>query len=84
MKPKFVMDATENATETDNAHLNATQKAIIMEIKNNPYVTYDELAVMLKLNRSTIYRAIKVLINISYLRRVGGDKGGHWEIIADY
>ena len=38
MKPKFVMDATENATEnateTDNAHLNATQKAIIMEIKN--------------------------------------------------
>ena len=68
--------ATENATEKTNK----TQQGILHLIKENKYLTYDEIAKQLSLERTTVWRNIKKLQEKGLLRRVGPDKGGHWEI----
>jgi hypothetical protein len=49
-------------------------------IKANPTITRDELSEKLGMAPSSIQRYIDVL-KIDRIRRVGGDFGGHWEII---
>ena len=67
----------ENATEKTNK----TQQGILHLIKENKYLTYDEIAKQLSLERTTIWRNIKILQEKELLRRVGPDKGGYWEVI---
>jgi hypothetical protein len=49
-------------------------------IKANPTITRDELSEKLGMAPSSIQRYVDVL-KIDRIRRVGGDFGGHWEII---
>ena len=63
---------TENDTEND------TEKTIISAIKSNPYVSQEALAKLCNKSRITISRIIK---KSNKIKRVGPDKGGHWEII---
>ena len=72
--------ATENATENATEKTNKTQQGILHLIKENKYLTYDEIAKQLSLERTTVWRNIKKLQEKGLLRRVGPDKGGHWEI----
>ena len=77
-----IENATENATEKTNK----TQQGILHlikenKIKENKYLTYDEIAKQLSLERTTIWRNIKILQEKELLRRVGPDKGGYWEVI---
>ena len=72
-----IENATENATEKTNK----TQQGILHLIKENKYLTYDEIAKQLSLERTTIWRNIKILQEKELLRRVGPDKGGYWEVI---
>ena len=46
----------------------------------NPYTKKDEMAEIIGVNASTIMRNIEFMRN-RYLRRVGSDKNGFWEII---
>ena len=64
----------ENDTEND------TEKIIISAIKSNPYVSQEALARLSNKSRITISIIIK---KSNKIKRVGPDKGGHWEII-DY
>ena len=43
--------------------------------------TYDELAEKFGVSRSAIKKQIRNLRNAGRLRRVGPDKGGHWEVL---
>ena len=45
-------------------------------------MTQKQMAEELGINRSAIQRHISNLKNAGKLRRVGPDKGGHWEVIA--
>lgn len=54
--------------------------AILDNIKQNPYITVKELAVIIKVSERTIMRYINDLIEDSNLARVGHKKGGYWEI----
>ena len=47
-------------------------------IKSNPYVSQEALAKLCNKSRITISRIIK---KSNKIKRVGPDKGGHWEII---
>ena len=61
--------------------LKSSQK--ILEILfAEPTCTYDELAVKLGISRRAITKQIKNLRDSGCLRRVGPDKGGHWEVIS--
>ncbi|MBS3122181.1 putative DNA binding domain-containing protein [Candidatus Woesearchaeota archaeon] len=54
---------------------------IITEIKNNSKITIPELALILKVNEKTIKRDIEKLKFKGIIKRVGPDKGGHWEMV---
>ena len=51
-------------------------------MREHAYITQDELALSLQLSVKTIEKHIKNLKEIGLIRRVGPDKGGHWEIIS--
>jgi len=74
-------NATVNATV--NATLNATaiQKDIIKQLQDNPNITYNILADLLKKNRATIHRNIQKLKQMNILERIGSDKKGYWKVI---
>ena len=63
---------TENDTEND------TEKMIVSAIKSSPYVSQETLAKLCNKSRIKISRIIK---KSNKIKRVGPDKGGHWEII---
>jgi predicted HTH transcriptional regulator len=74
-------DFKENATV--NATVNATQKKILEEIEKKRSITYDQLADLLKKERTTIYRNIKKMVEMNIIKRLGSDKNGHWEMNSD-
>ena len=67
------------------SELKATEKTtekIIKAIQNNPYITHRDLAEILGLSEDGIYYNIKKLKQKGLLRRIGPDKGGHWEVLV--
>ena len=60
--------------------LTANRISILRLMAENPYITKEEMAAITSLNASTIMRNIKFMRD-KYLRRVGSDKNGFWEII---
>ena len=60
--------------------LTANRIYILRLMAENPYITKDEMATITGLNGSTIMRNIEKMRG-KYLRRVGSDKNGFWEII---
>ena len=59
-----------------------SSQEIIELITQNPKITLSELANMLKMTRRGIDKNIKKLKEQGLIRRVGPDKGGHWEVVA--
>ena len=59
-------------------NLNQFQGQIFNCLKENPYITYDELSEKLKKGRNTIRLNIKKLKALNFVERIGSDKKGHW------
>ena len=49
----------------------------------DPYISRADLANYVGISETSIYRNIEAMRG-KYLRRVGPDKGGFWEIIEDF
>ncbi|MBW1767517.1 MAG: winged helix-turn-helix transcriptional regulator, partial [Deltaproteobacteria bacterium] len=60
-------DADVNATVNATVKLTAIQKNIIKQVQDNPNVTYNILADLLKKNRTTIYRNMEKLKQVNIL-----------------
>ena len=58
----------------------SVQKIVVL-IKEDANITTQKIADILGINRSGVARHIKKLQEKGLLRRVGPDKGGHWEVI---
>lgn len=75
---------TSNTTQkTDNTvekNEDTTQK-ILAAMKQNPFVTIEYLCGLCKLTRDGLNWNIRKLKAQGLIRRVGPDKGGHWEVI---
>ncbi|MBO7541710.1 MAG: winged helix-turn-helix transcriptional regulator [Bacteroidales bacterium] len=54
---------------------------IIRAIKENPQITVKELTTLIGLSRRGVEKNIKNLKQKGIIRRVGPDKGDHWEVI---
>ena len=67
-------NVTENVTEKRDAD-------ILDFIKNNTNITTSKLAELFGVTRRTIARDIEFLKKNNRLKRIGGDKGGHWEVL---
>ena len=60
-----------------------SREKIIVVIGENPHVTQNELADRLNISVKAIEKHLKSLRESGIIRRVGPDKGGHWEIINE-
>ena len=63
--------------------LKGTRKSIVEIMMKNPNITITQIAKQLRMNSRGIDKHIKSLREQGIIRRVGPDKGGHWEIIKD-
>lgn len=60
--------------------LSETQNKIIDLIKQNQYITQEDIATELKIHRTTVARNIDVLREKKILERTGSTKSGQWKI----
>ncbi|MCD8120471.1 MAG: putative DNA binding domain-containing protein [Lachnospiraceae bacterium] len=79
-------DRTEesNKTEQDElpkSELNRTQERVLSEIRRNPNVTKAGLMDILHLGKTTIDKAIAMLKQCGYIRRVGSNRTGYWQTL---
>ncbi len=81
IKRNVLLGAPVNAPVNAPVKITVLQKSLLFEIKNNSQVTYDELSLRLNTHRTTIMRNISTLKEKGKLKRVGPDKGGHWEVL---
>jgi len=58
-----------------------TASAILDAIEKNPGITIPEIAKTLSVSPRTIHNYIRRMKVAGILRRVGPDKGGHWEVV---
>lgn len=56
---------------------------IIEAIKENPYFSRKELSLRLGKSEDTIQSRLRKLSKEGLIKRVGPDKGGHWEIVGN-
>jgi fido (protein-threonine AMPylation protein)/biotin operon repressor len=77
VKPKTV----EKNIETVEKSVKTVEK-IIKILSNNPTTTVRELSEMLSLSRRGVEEQIKSLKQKGIIRRIGPDKGGHWQVIS--
>ena len=72
--------APVNAPVNASVKYTKTQAAIIEILKGDAYATYDEMAAIIGVNRTTIMRNIAALKGKGVLERVGEDKNGYWKL----
>ena len=71
----------EPINDGENKVLSDKENTVLSLINDNPSITTVTLIEKTGFSRPTIERAIKKLKIQKYIVRIGGDKGGHWEII---
>ena len=73
-------DNNEASENVSFKSFNNLQKSIIKLIMDKPSITQEELARMLDVNKRTIIRNFKILIECDYIERVGANKNGYWKV----
>ncbi len=73
--------ATGRTTERAPKTREKTREKILVAIKENPMITAKNLADIIGITIKGVEWQIKDLKSQGIIRRVGPDKGGHWEII---
>ncbi len=73
----------EHINEHINEHIKLThnEKLIVDAIISNSMISQNKLSEILGVSKSTIRRATDSLKEKKIIKRVGSNKGGHWEII---
>ena len=72
---------TEKTTEKSGITTEKTTEKIVRLMKENPQITNKELADACGITEDGVYWNTKKLRKNNIIRRVGGDKGGHWEVL---
>ena len=76
-------ETTEKSTlkGTLKSTLKGTSKKIVDIVEDNPNVTIAQVAELLQMNIRGIAKHFQRLQQQGILRRIGPDKGGHWEVL---
>lgn len=79
--PKAHEQENEQENEQEEKYVDLTERQLVILnlIKDNPAISLEQMTKKAKVSMSTIRRDIKAMCHI--VKRIGGDKGGHWEII---
>ena len=68
-------------TEKVRSKYGENAEQIILAISSNQFIKTYEMAEKTNLSQSTIEKIVAKLKKAGLLKRVGPDKGGHWEIV---
>ena len=74
-------DTVNDTVKSDMSALSKTEQTVLAAISSFPDYSYEELAEECGVSRPTIARTIKTLQSREYIRRIGSDKTGHWEVV---
>lgn len=77
------LETVSDVSDVSETETNKIAMSILQMAKDNPMVTYNQLAEKLALNRRTIQRHIQKLKADGMLRRVGSERKGFWELIGE-
>ena len=68
-------------SEKNGSGSEKTTEKIVRLMKANPYITNKELAEVCGITEDGVYWNTKKLKKNNRIRRIGGDKGGYWEVL---
>lgn len=72
---------TENkVTQKVTQKVTVNQQKILDAIKNNPFITQEELASIVGIARKNIISNMKKLQGNGLIKRIGADKNGYWQV----
>lgn len=75
-----IIETEKKVTVKVTRKVTVNQKKILDMIKENPFVTQEELSQIIGLSRKSIIQNMKKMQEIGLIKRVGADKNGHWEV----
>ena len=77
---KNTVKITRKITAKITQKITVNQRKIIAAIKNNPYITQDELSEAVGIARLNIIKNMKKLQEQNLIKRIGADKNGYWQV----
>jgi ATP-dependent DNA helicase RecG len=81
---KSAIGSEKNGSGSEKSSEKTTEKTtekIVRLMKANPYITNKELAEVCGITEDGVYWNTKKLKKNNRIRRIGGDKGGYWEVL---
>lgn len=75
-----IIESEKKVTQKVTVKVTQNQKKILDVIKENPYVTQEELANIVGITRKSVIENMKKLQENGFIKRVGADKNGYWKI----
>ena len=81
---KSTLESTQKSEQksSQKSSQKSTQK-ILELIREKPEITTSEMAEIIGIPRRSIAKNIKKLKLDGIIRRIGPDKGGHWEVVGE-
>ena len=76
-----LVQVKKSVGKSDKKSGKKSDKKILDHLKDYPTATLEELQGLTGLSSGGIRKAIRRLKDAKLLRRVGPDKGGHWEVL---
>lgn len=80
--PRFMSSAKSGKKKAVRKRGKKTSERVLELLAANPRITFEGMVSTLQITRSTIQKHVANLKSAGRLRRIGPDKGGHWEVIG--
>lgn len=75
-----IIKTEKRVTKKVTIKVTINQQKIIDAIKENPYLTQEELADIIGITKKSITANMKKLQDNGLLKRIGANKNGHWQV----
>lgn len=78
---KCILSALKDLEKSNQKSNRKSNQKILTQIQLNPSVSIRELQELVGLSESGVKKVLRQLRNDGIIKRIGGAKGGHWEVI---
>ena len=74
---------SERKDNLKDIKLSENRKNIILEMRNNPNITKEELTKIIGISSTAIDKNISYLKTQGFITRVGSNKNGYWKVLEN-
>ena len=78
-----IIETERKVTVNVTQKVTVNQKKIIKAIKENPNITQEKLAEIVGISRKSIIANMKHLQENGFIKRIGADKNGYWQVVSN-